>query len=191
MLKSSELLDERDEKGQQYSMLHHGKSLMEDNWDRLDEAFDAFMTETDPVQKSFHKGEFTAYAKVLHAGTKHWWPEIAGVHAMAVTRRKIRLKEIDWEPTPGCNYNPPPLGSKAYEAAQKAMMGAGPAKSSSTTRTARSADNSTRPSAASSKGKIFSEAEAQGVRNARDSGLLTAAQLAETFKVTVAEIEAL
>lgn len=201
-LKTNYFLNETDERGQRYTAIHMGKNLAEQLWDFLDAGLDELTaTKIRAVDSSetMHKrdedvaelkGLCRAFSTALSTMLQHYYPTPLDVTKEAVKRSKMRLEKIEWQPTPGYNYNPPPIGTKAYESARKLASGDGPSQKKTTSGRA-SQITSTGASAAKPSRKSFSEAEVVGIRNARDSGLLTISALAETFKISEEEIRAL
>jgi hypothetical protein len=192
-LKANYLLDSVDERGQRYTALHMGKSLGENLWDCLDAALDELMEVNGYLkvegvsserkayllgQQAELKGLCRAFATTLQLAQGNYYADTEAVTREAMKRRKIRLGQQEFEPTPGYQYNPPPVGSKAYAEAQKRMSGDGPKKAKP------AADKQRSPQLAGKGKKSFTQEQIAGIVNARDSKMLSVEQLAETFKVT-------
>jgi hypothetical protein len=192
-LNANYLLDSVDERGQRYTALHMGKSLGEQLWDCLDAAFDELSAVNDYLkvdgvsgerlahllsEQTELKGACRAFAITLQLAQSNYYADVKSVTREAMKRRAIRLGQREFEPTPGYQYNPPPVGSKAYAEAQKRMSGDGPKKARST---ADKRKASTGPAKAE---KSFTQEQINGIINARDTKMFTVEQLAQTFKVS-------
>lgn len=98
----------------EYTPPTHGKSIAEQLWDRMDEVMDfiySMDTMRDP-ELDVYKGEGRGLAFALKLMCQPYFPDEKAVTREAVRRYKMRQGDIEWEPTPGYNYNPPPAGTK-------------------------------------------------------------------------------
>ncbi len=203
--KRNYMLDTVDEKGQPYTALHYGKSIAEKLWDELDRALDQLKVATaecaqanangpastpEPAAISTLKGQCQGLAFAIQQMCYPYYPEVKDVTRQAVLRWNMRQGKMEFQRTPGYNYNPPPQGSKAYEqeVTRRKQQASGGAPSGNAGTTAKSGARAAGPSKIE---KSFTEEQRAGIRTARDSGLLSIEQLATNFKVSVDFIKSL
>jgi len=116
-----------DERGQQYTPPNHGKTVIEKAWDELDSYLDSLVKAkarskepdfSDDEVRQLHEtiGWCRALAWSIHTWVPHWYRTPDEVTRQAMKRRKMRFGEIEWEPTPGYQYNPIP---SSHESLQK------------------------------------------------------------------------
>lgn len=122
--KKSYLLEETDERGQRYTAVHMSKSTLEKLWDNLDAAYTSLKEDADFEQnKSEIKGRCAGLAQAILYMSTPYFTEIKEVTIEAMKRYKIKTGEIEFAPTPGYQYNPPPAGTKTYSEAVKRASG--------------------------------------------------------------------
>lgn len=116
-LKRSYIMSEKDERGIPYTKPTLGKSLAEKTWDELDSKFELLMMSKEGDRKDIehYTGWCRALAWTLQKMCSPYYATVEDVTRQAVKRRQMRLGEVEWEPTPGYAYNPPPVGSTAYQ----------------------------------------------------------------------------
>jgi len=113
-----------DERGQEYTPPNRGKSVAEQAWDLLDQQLDELVRIKAQAEKPGlpggprQIGEVTGWCQALawtiHTWTPHWYKTVDDVTRQAVKRRQMRLGEIEFEPTPGYQYNPMPVSHREY-----------------------------------------------------------------------------
>lgn len=114
-------MEEKDEKGQHYTKPHVGKSIAEKIWDELDQRLEELMT-TSPQNQMLRatlQGHCRSLTFSLYLMCQPYYESHDAVTAEAVKRRAIRNGELEWEPTPGYKYNPPPPGTVSLAMARK------------------------------------------------------------------------
>lgn len=92
----------------------HGKSIVEQLWDRLDEMIDQIKsldTMRDP-EMPVYQGAAKGLAFAIQLMCQPYYAEEKDVARQALRRWRMRQGDIEWEPTPGYKYNPPPAGTK-------------------------------------------------------------------------------
>ena len=98
---------------EEYTPPNHGKSIIEQTWDLLDETL-AKIKASDPSEVAYWtelKGQAVGIAEVLAIMAGPWFPDRKSVTKEAVKRYKIAQGEIPFEQTPGYHYNPAPPGT--------------------------------------------------------------------------------
>lgn len=181
--KKNYLLNEYDERGQQYTAPHMGKSLGEKLWDRLDEQVEALMNDQDnPALKGICRG----LAISVHTMMEHYYPTVDDVTRQAVKRYQMFHGFIPYEPTSGYQHNPPPVGSKAYRDANAKMANVDPDEN-----TAKKLRGTKAPEQYPIKTVSLDPVVEQKLRNALETGLFSDDDLATSFGVTPQYISAL
>jgi len=100
----------------EYTPPHHGKSLAEKMWDRLDELVDQVKGNPGNDEAEL-KARANEMASVVLLMCLPHYKSAREVLVEAQKRWRIRQKEIPFEPTPGYKYNPPPPGTPYRPAA--------------------------------------------------------------------------
>jgi hypothetical protein len=114
-----------DERGQEYTPPNRGKTVAEQAFDmldtKIDELLDLVAKDRDPGLPGNGQrliGEATGWCQALcwtiHTWTPHYYKTPDDVKLQAGKRRAMRVGEIEWEPTPGYQYNPMPVSHKEY-----------------------------------------------------------------------------
>lgn len=115
------IMNHFDERGRPYTVLHHAPTVGEQLWPVLDAAVKDLMVHG---ADDYRKGYARACADTLY--------KFVGIHyedTDAIVREAVRRYRFETDPsipfqaTPGMDWNPPPKGSEAYKAAQRAMTG--------------------------------------------------------------------
>lgn len=183
--KSNEFMEERDERGQRYTMLRVGKSLLEKLWDSLDSSFDEFQTKRDQMELEYYKGRMRGIAESIQMMSSHYFITADEVVVEEMKRAAIRKGEREFEPTPGYKYNPPLPGSREYEKANK--QGSSNFDPEKTTRAPKQRVAKTPVASMVSLGVEVD----QKIINALATGFFEPEDIAVSFKVDVAYVKAL
>lgn len=181
--KASYLMEERDEKGQRYTMLHVSKSMLEKLWDELDASFDKFVSDQAAADAEQTKGRMRGLAFAIQLMCTHYFESVDDVVREEMKRRSIRTGAIEFEPTPGYQFNPPPVGTKEYE---KAVKKSG---TDIATKAPRKA-TAPRQQAPTKMVSLAPEVD-EKIRKALATGLFSDEDIAGSFSVTPAYISAL
>jgi hypothetical protein len=180
--KVSYMTDVLDENGQPYTLPNHGKSIAEKLWDTLDKMLASLQNKNGKHYQDIElKGKCQGLAYAIHQMQTDYYPTPDDVTRQAVKRGQIARGEIPYEQTPGYKYNPLPPDHKAYAAYQKTMTESGP----------RAAKASTPKTKQTASFKSLTPEEEHSIRAALDSGFIKADALAKSFKISVAQVEAI
>lgn len=90
-----------------------GKSIVEKLWDMLDN--DVNMIKSDSINTEWHKAHAAGLAAAIALMAVPYFTDTAGVSREALRRWQMRNGDIDFEPTPSYQYNPPPAGTRVTE----------------------------------------------------------------------------
>ena len=178
---SNQFLEERDERGQRYTMIRFGKSPLEKLWDLLDAAFDEYQGLTDQHQIAMMQGRMRGLAEAIQMMSFHYFPTTDDVVREEMFRRDVRTGKEQFMPTPGYKYNPPPKDSPLYEKANRVAAVAAPSAPTGTPAPKKRA---------APKPAVSPEVEAK-LKNALGMGLFTDQELADSFKLPVSYISGL
>lgn len=164
---------ERDERGMAYTKPHVGKSLAEQLWDKLD-SITADLMDGTSVNTEYNKGMGRAYADAVFLMCKPYYKDSDAVVKQSVKRAKMKKGTVEWEPTPGYRYNPPPPGSRVEKKYLKHELPKPVVKARK---------KATSPA-------VTSET-ATAIKKGLASGLFTAQQLAQAYKLSEAEVNSI
>lgn len=157
------------EQVEEFTPPNHGKSIIEQIWDLLDETVAKIKNSKpeDVANWSDLKGRAGGLADALVLMTGPWFTDSRAIAREAGKRYKIAQGEIPFEQTPGYHYNPAPPGTK-YPTS-KIIKSAVQSKSKQKVETVLTADLATK------------------IKAALQAGMPEAA-LAHAYKVTVQQV---
>ena len=161
LTKRSWILTETDEKGQPYTKITYGKSLAESLWDDLDRTVEDIRKGSD---SEHNKGLALGLAIAVQKMCKPYYADTNAVLKQAMRRYRMKIGEIDWEPTMGYSYNPPPPGSVIRER-EEAKQPRPPAKPD------------------------ISDEDKATMKSALESGIIQIAELAKMYNLTEGQVQ--
>lgn len=176
------LMEETNDLGQPYTELHLSKSILEKLWDELDATMMPMMTQRGGEE---FVGKCRGLAFAILLMSTPYFDTADEVSREAMMRYKIAIGEKEFKPTPGYKFNPPPVGTNAYNKSRVKVIDS-PKKGATTRRVAaKTAQKQYIPD------KMLTPEEVESIREAVSSGMFELEDCASMFKVTVDQIKAL
>lgn len=161
------------------------KSIIEKLWDELDETVS--LIQANPMQTEGERRYAQGLAFALSLMVVPYFTTVQGVSKEALRRYKMRVGELEFEPTPGYNYNPIPAEDNTREPHSPEYAAALAAARSDAAAARARAEAATPARSRALAGRSFTDKERAAILNARGAGF-SDDQLAKVYKCKPAEI---
>lgn len=152
-----------------------GKTLREQQWDKLDEFVDASEDETrDDLTRAQFRGAVQGLAWSIFLMDQPYWRSVKEIYNEAVKRYRIRQGVEEYSPTPGCDLPWSPSVITGRMASKNSSQSSGSAAKAAAT---------VHPS--DKEVWNLGEQKISGLVNAVRSGMFSAGELADIYGITV------